>query len=56
LSEKKVSPRKCCPECSTKLEPRVIVDSWDRIYDRYRICPQCGWDSRTPRIEMCDDH
>lgn len=41
-----------CPTCGGATEPRAIVDSWDRIYDRYRVCRECGWDSRTLRAEI----
>ena len=38
---------KQCPRCQSRIEPRALVDSEDRIYGKWLQCP-CGFDTRNP--------
>lgn len=41
-----MSKKPPCPRCTEPLERKAIVDSHDRIWQRWRYCPGCNYDER----------
>lgn len=36
-----------CPECGGPGTDRVLIDSEDRIYSKWKRCRACGYDERS---------
>ena len=41
-----MSDSKLCPNCHAPLTSRALVDSDERVYEKWKICESCGFDSR----------